>query len=112
MPLCLRLNIKEKNVTDEQPKFKLSQELPGDDNMKALQKKLNIIVVQLEDLRDYTRLSAKNIGKSIVLGACGAPGATIGLALLLALISGIIRELGGLPVVGSWIIRVGQSIHQ
>jgi hypothetical protein len=96
----------------EEPKVKISQELPGDENTKQLQKKLSIMVLQLEDLRDYTRLSAKNVGKTIVLGACGAFGATVGFALLIALISGIIRELGGLPVVGAWIIQVGQNIHQ
>lgn len=92
--------------------IKLSQEISGDENQKQLQKKLNIIVVQLEDLRDYTRLSAKNIGKTIVLGACGAFGATVGFALLIALLSGVIKELGGLPLVGSWIANIGQNIRQ
>jgi hypothetical protein len=97
-------------VADEN--IKLSQEISGDENQKQLQKKLNIIVVQLEDLRDYTRLSAKNIGKTIVLGACGAFGATVGFALLIALLSGVIKELGGLPLVGSWIANIGQNIRQ
>ncbi len=97
-------------MADEQ--VKLSQEVPGDENQKQLQKKLNIIVVQLEDLRDYTRLSAKNIGKTFVLGAFGAFGATVGFALLIALLSGIVKELGGLPLIGSWIINVGRNIRQ
>lgn len=76
-----------------------------------LQKKLDRIVSQLESLNNSNRLSFKGILRSFTLGIATALGATIGLAIVITLLSYLIHSLGGLPGIGRWFGELGQFLQ-
>ncbi len=52
----------------------------------------------------------KLFARAFFMGIFSGLGATIGVAVVLALIGLIIKEFGGLPVVGQWITELGRVI--
>lgn len=48
--------------------------------------------------------------RSFIAGLASGLGATIGAAIVLALIGFLIRELGGLPIIGQWLTDVGRIL--
>lgn len=48
--------------------------------------------------------------RGFLIGLASGLGATIGVAIVLALSGFILRELGGLPVVGDWLNSIRSSL--
>lgn len=44
------------------------------------------------------------------MGLLSGLGATVGVAIVIALLGFLIRELGGLPVIGDWLNDVGRFL--
>lgn len=77
-----------------------------------LREKLELIEEHLRAINASSSLTKKNIWKSFVLGAFGALGATLGFAILLAILGFILHLFGGLPLVGSWFTHIGKNLHK
>jgi len=60
---------------------------------------------------DYSRLSSRNITKSFVLGIFSALGATVGVAAVISILTGIIKLFGGIPVIGNLLVFLGQYLR-
>lgn len=52
------------------------------------------------------------VWRGFLIGLASGLGATIGVALVLATFGFILRELGGLPVIGEWLQGVGDNINR
>ena len=91
---------------------KEDQPVSSDENFGKLQNTMGVLVSQVEELRQYTRLSWRNLGKSFALGMATGLGATVGLAILIAILSLIVKGLGGMPVIGMWIGSLTKYIHE
>jgi hypothetical protein len=52
------------------------------------------------------------VWRGFLVGLASGLGATIGVALVLALLGFILRELGGLPIVGEWLQGVGNNLNR
>ncbi|HUD21031.1 MAG TPA: DUF5665 domain-containing protein [Candidatus Saccharimonadales bacterium] len=48
--------------------------------------------------------------RGFLIGIAGGLGTTLGVAIVLSLIGFLVRELGGLPVIGAWFSDVGAII--
>jgi len=48
--------------------------------------------------------------RSFLMGLLSGLGATVGVAIVIALLGFLIRELGGLPVIGDWLNDVGRFL--
>jgi hypothetical protein len=74
-------------------------------------KKIDTIIKHVASLDEYNSLSFRNLGKSFSLGIAGAFGATVGLAIVIALLSFLAKEFGGLPFIGKLFSNLGQYLH-
>lgn len=72
-----------------------------------LNQKLDQIIVELRQLNYVNR---RNIVRKFFLGIAQAFGATVGLAVVIALLGALIKALGGLPLIGSFLITFGRFI--
>ena len=50
------------------------------------------------------------VWRGFLVGLMSGLGATVGVALVLAIIGLLIRQFGGLPVVGDWLNELGQIL--
>jgi len=50
--------------------------------------------------------------RSFFSGLFSGIGATLGAAFIIILLGFLVRELGGLPVIGSWLSSLGQALPQ
>jgi len=50
------------------------------------------------------------IWRGFLIGLASGAGGIIGAALVIALIGLLIRVFGGLPVIGEWLVNVGQKL--
>jgi hypothetical protein len=48
--------------------------------------------------------------RSFLSGLFSALGATIGVAIVIAMVGFLVRQLGGLPVVGDWLNELGRIL--
>ena len=76
---------------------------------QELQEKLESINEELRSINASSSLSKKSVAKSFVLGALGA---TLGFAILVAIIGYILKIFGVLPGVGNWFISLGRYLHK
>ena len=74
--------------------------------------KLDQIISLLKDLKSYNDISKKNLFKSFLTGISYALGATVGVAVLLALAGLIVKLLGGVPVIGQFFLDLGKFLHK
>lgn len=51
------------------------------------------------------------IWRGFLIGLASGLGATIGVAIVLALLGLFVREFGGLPVIGQWLQGLNSSIN-
>jgi hypothetical protein len=72
---------------------------------------------QREQLQALTRAIVNTYGttrqllwRSFLGGLFSAVGATVGFALIVMLVAFLIKDFGGLPVVGQWLQDVGKSL--
>jgi hypothetical protein len=65
----------------------------------------------LSELKKIT--AARKFGFTIrfIEGICYGLGATVGLAIVVAIISFSAGMFGGIPVVGNWLIELGKALH-
>lgn len=49
-------------------------------------------------------------GRGFLIGLASGLGATVGVALVVALVGLLIRQLGGLPIIGDWLIDLGRIL--
>ncbi len=52
------------------------------------------------------------VWRGFLIGLASGLGATIGVALVLALFGFLLRELGGLPFIGDWLQGVGDNLNR
>lgn len=52
------------------------------------------------------------VWRGFLIGLASGLGATIGVAVVLAIVGFILRELGGVPVVGQWLQGVSNTINR
>ncbi|QQG50262.1 MAG: hypothetical protein HZB70_01615 [Candidatus Berkelbacteria bacterium] len=52
------------------------------------------------------------VWRGFMIGLASGLGATIGVAVVLAILGFLVRELGGLPFIGEWIQGVGNTINR
>lgn len=76
------------------------------------EKKLDRAIKHLKSLDDYNSITLKNLAKYFSMGLAGALGATIGLAIVVSVLSFFVQKLGGLPLVGRWFIDLGLYIRK
>jgi len=53
---------------------------------------------------------ASLMGRGLLVGLMSGLGATIGVAIVLALLGFLLRELGGLPIIGEWLSDAGKIL--
>lgn len=66
----------------------------------------------LKEMKLLTRIGKYLLLKNFLEGIFYGLGATIGLAIVITILSFIARFLGGVPVVGNWFIHFGKFLHQ
>lgn len=68
----------------------------------------------IQTLNHSNKIILRNLSfwENLKMGFIRALGATLGLALFFAILGFLIKVLGGLPVVGEWLIKLGQFLHQ
>ena len=54
----------------------------------------------------------KLVARGFLMGLASGLGATVGAAIVIALIGLMIRQFGGLPVVGEWLNDLGRILPQ
>lgn len=52
------------------------------------------------------------VWRGFLIGLASGLGATIGVALVLAILGFVLRELGGLPFIGDWLQGVGNNLNR
>jgi len=63
---------------------------------------------------NFEKISAKSkwiYARYFCLGVCYGLGATIGVAIVIALVGVALRSLGGLPVIGEWLNGLSQNLQ-
>lgn len=68
----------------------------------------------IASLNKSSKLASQNLTFrwNLLRGLYSGLGATLGIAILFALASYVIKSLGGLPVIGTLLIRLGSYLHQ
>jgi membrane protein insertase Oxa1/YidC/SpoIIIJ len=66
----------------------------------------------LLEIRRGNAVSKQQMFKGFMVGIFYALGATFGFALLIAVVTFLVKILGGLPVVGNWFVHLGGYLHQ
>ena len=75
------------------------------------EERLERLMQKLDKMTVLWSVNHKTIFRSFVLGIATALGATVGLAIVLAILGLAIKSAGGLPLVGSWISKLGAYIN-
>lgn len=52
------------------------------------------------------------VWRGFLIGLASGLGATIGVAVVLALVGFVLRELGGIPVIGDWLQGVSNTLNR
>jgi hypothetical protein len=74
--------------------------------------KTDEVINSINKLTSTWTLSKRTIFRNFVLGIASALGATVGLAIILAILGVIIRAVGGLPVVGEMFLKLGSYLDK
>lgn len=70
-------------------------------------RKIDYLIMAVD--RAYS--SPKNLLlRGLLLGLASGLGATIGVAIVLSILSLVVRELGGVPVIGEWLVNIDRKI--
>ncbi len=75
------------------------------------QEKLEKIAEDLDIIADASAVHARTLAKYFVFGIFYGLGATVGLAIILAILGLAIKLFGGLPVIGNFIAGFGKYLH-
>ena len=78
-------------------------------NEKKQAKELDQLVAAIH--RSYMP-THKAMWRGFLIGVAGGLGTTIGVAIVLSLIGFVVRGLGGLPVIGTWLNDLGSLIKR
>lgn len=84
-------------------------------NEKMNDESVSVKMDQLIGALDHSSKTIKrdqSLRVNFIKGIYAGLGATLGIAALFAVVGFIIRALGGLPIVGSWLIWIGQYLHK
>ena len=98
MPTNTKAVLKEPKIQDKSENI--------DKIVQDREDKLDKIVGMLEYIDQYYSITARNLGKSFLLGIASAFGTTVGLAIVVTILGFIIKWIGGLPVVGHYFLNV------
>lgn len=79
---------------------------------EELDKKLDKIVKHVKSLDAYNSITVKNLAKSFVMGLATGLGATIGLAIVISILSFFVQKFGGLPLIGRWFVDLGSYLRK
>ncbi len=74
---------------------------------QELEKHLEALTRAIKTTYGTTRLL---LWRSFLAGLFSGLGATLGVAIVLALLAYLIRHLGGLPVIGDWLNQLGRVL--
>jgi len=74
---------------------------------KELERHLKALTTAIQQTYGTTRAL---VWRSFLSGLMSGLGATIGVAIILALIGFLIRHFGGLPVIGQWLGDIGKFL--
>jgi hypothetical protein len=68
---------------------------------------LDSIEKHVASIDRFNSITFRNLAKSFMLGIAGAFGATVGLAIVIAVLSFLAKEFGGLPFIGKLFTNLG-----
>ena len=79
------------------------------DQFKQLNNRIDTLIAEIKAL---SKVTGMQLTRSFFLGLFYYLGATVGLAIFIALLGFLINLFGGLPVVGNWLIDLGRLFHK
>jgi hypothetical protein len=89
-----------------------------EDNQIEIKKQQDLAKIQetaekiLLEIHKGNSTNKQQMFKGFMVGVFYALGATVGFAILIAILTFIVKLLGGLPVVGGWFVHFGKYLHQ
>jgi hypothetical protein len=85
------------------------QEVSGRQDLTKIQQTAEKILFEIHKGNSTNK---QQMAKSFFMGVFYALGATIGFAILTAILTFVVKLLGGLPVIGNWFVHFGKYLHQ